>query len=282
MRYNSRNIATLKELAPNTQVAAMKWYDYCVENKIELLVTDGLRTEAEQRANVARGASKTMKSYHLVGQAFDFVPIDSKGNALWTVAAYKTAKIKKAIDYAKVLGFEWGGDWKSFLDCPHMQYNYKGYGTDKVASTTIPQSNQANTYIVAAGDTLSKIALRNGVGVQKIKTLNNLISDTIVIGQVLKLAETQPVMWGKTELRKGQKGKITVLKDINVWKDSPDVKGEIIHTRTLKAGGEFRVYNYREEHGGQYYLGADEWVTKMPSHIKYETPSKAMLERLNE
>lgn len=92
---------------------------------------------------------------------------------------------------------------------------------------------------------------------------------------------TEKVMWGKTELKPGQKGKITVLKDINVWEDSPDKEGEIIHTRTLKQGGEYRVYNYREEHGGQYYLGAGEWVTKMQTHIKYETPSKAMLEKIN-
>ena len=88
-------------------------------------------------------------------------------------------------------------------------------------------------------------------------------------------------MWGKTELKPGQKGKITVLKDINVWEDDPKDKSKLIHTRTLKAGGEFRVYNYREDHGGQYYLGGNEWVTKMSTHIKYETPSKAMLEQLN-
>lgn len=91
----------------------------------------------------------------------------------------------------------------------------------------------------------------------------------------------EKIMWGKTELKPGQKGKITVLKDINVWEDSPHTEGEIIHTRTLKRGGEYRVYNYREDHGGQYYLGAGEWITNMPEHIKYETPSKAMLERLN-
>ena len=90
-------------------------------------------------------------------------------------------------------------------------------------------------------------------------------------------ATSDKIMWGKTELKPGQKGKITVLQDINVWEDDPNKKGGIIHTRTLKAGGEFRVYNYREEHGGQYYLGAGEWVTKMPTHILFETPSKAML-----
>ncbi|MEK3996661.1 N-acetylmuramoyl-L-alanine amidase [Psychrobacillus sp. FSL K6-2365] len=91
---------------------------------------------------------------------------------------------------------------------------------------------------------------------------------------------TDKIMWGKTELKTGQIGKITILQDINVWKDSPHESGKIIHTRTLTKGGEFRVYNYREDHGGQYYLGAGEWVTKMPTHILYETPSKAMLAKI--
>lgn len=103
----------------------------------------------------------------------------------------------------------------------------------------------------------------------------------LVPNQVAGVSSTGKIMWGKTELKPGQKGKITVLKAINVWEDSPHESGKIIHTRTLEPGGEFRVYNYREEHGGQYYLGAGEWVTKMPTHILYETPSKAMLEKLN-
>lgn len=81
----------------------------------------------------------------------------------------------------------------------------------------------------------------------------------------------------KTKLKPGKSGNITVLKDINVWKDPPHESLKIIHTRTLEKGGEYRVYNYREEHGGQYYLGANDWVTKMPTNIEYETPSKAML-----
>ncbi|MCZ8535493.1 N-acetylmuramoyl-L-alanine amidase [Psychrobacillus psychrodurans] len=47
---------------------------------------------------------------------------------------------------------------------------------------------------------------------------------------------TDKIMWGKTELKLGQKGKITVLQDINVWEDSPHESGKIIHTRTLEKG----------------------------------------------
>lgn len=58
----------------------------------------------------------------------DFVPVNSKGETLWK--RYGAADVKKAIKEAKRLGFEWGGDWKSFIDKPHLQFIYKGYGTD--------------------------------------------------------------------------------------------------------------------------------------------------------
>lgn len=139
--YDKRNRATLNELAPNTKRLALKWYEYLIKNGIEILVYDARRTEAEQRANVNSGASQTMRSYHLVGQALDFVPADKKGKVYWSGAnGYGRADIKKAIKEAQSLGFTWGGDWDSdgdqrdetFIDSPHLQYEYKGYGTDKV------------------------------------------------------------------------------------------------------------------------------------------------------
>jgi hypothetical protein len=155
MRYDKRNRATLDELAPNTRAAALKWYEYCVKNNVEILITDGIRTIEEQKANVARGASKTMKSYHLVGQAFDFVPLDSKGNPMWVVAKYSTDPWFGAVKYAIELGFEWGGAWKSFIDAPHMQFNYKGYGTDKVldkAPTETKYDSGVKGYMIKQGD----------------------------------------------------------------------------------------------------------------------------------
>lgn len=137
MYYDKRNRAALAELAPNTKKAANKWYDYLVKNGIEVLIYDARRTIAEQKANVASGASQTMYSYHIVGQALDFVPVKD-GKALW--GGYNAANIQKAIKEAQHLGFTWGGDWDSdgnqrdetFIDSPHLQYEYKGYGTDKV------------------------------------------------------------------------------------------------------------------------------------------------------
>lgn len=152
MYYDKRNRATLNELAPNTKRLAFKWYEYLVKNGIEILVYDARRTEAEQRANVNSGASQTMRSYHLVGQALDFVPADKKGKVYWSGSnAYGRADIKKAIKEAQRLGFTWGGDWDSdgdqrdetFIDSPHLQYEYKGYGTDKVLGSVSDSKSAA-------------------------------------------------------------------------------------------------------------------------------------------
>jgi len=141
MYYDKRNRAALTELAPNTKKAALQWYDYLVKNGIEVLIYDARRTQAEQQANVNSGASQTMYSYHLVGQALDFVPATAKGGVEW--GGYGRADIKKAVVEAKRLGFTWGGDWSSFVDKPHLQFNYKGYGSDKVLASSTPISKPA-------------------------------------------------------------------------------------------------------------------------------------------
>jgi peptidoglycan LD-endopeptidase CwlK len=126
--YHKRNLDNIAKLAPNTRKAATEWYNWCVANGIDILIYETIRTVEQQRENVKKGVSQTMKSYHLVGQALDFVPIVN-GKADWN--GYGRPEIQRAIAKAKQLGFEWGGDWTTFKDKPHLQYNYKGYGTDK-------------------------------------------------------------------------------------------------------------------------------------------------------
>ncbi|MFC0234316.1 LysM peptidoglycan-binding domain-containing protein [Vagococcus entomophilus] len=48
-------------------------------------------------------------------------------------------------------------------------------------------STNASTYTVVSGDTLYRIALKNGVSVANIKSWNNLTSDTIYVGQKLSI-----------------------------------------------------------------------------------------------
>ncbi|HHQ0061670.1 TPA: DUF5776 domain-containing protein [Listeria monocytogenes] len=137
--YYSRSLENVNKLADNTKAAARKLLDWAENSGIEVLIYETIRTKEQQSANVANGASQTMRSYHLVGQALDFVM--AKGKTVdW--GAYRSDKGKKFVAKAKSLGFEWGGDWSGFVDNPHLQFNYKGYGTDTfgkgAASANVP------------------------------------------------------------------------------------------------------------------------------------------------
>ncbi|EAD8596044.1 DUF5776 domain-containing protein [Listeria monocytogenes] len=142
--YYSRSLANVNKLADNTKAAARKLLDWSESNGIEVLIYETIRTKEQQAANVASGASQTMRSYHLVGQALDFAM--TKGKTVdW--GAYRSDKGKKFVAKAKSLGFEWGGDWSGFVDNPHLQFNFKGYGTDtfgKGASTSNSSKPSAN------------------------------------------------------------------------------------------------------------------------------------------
>lgn len=154
MIYDARNRGNLDKLADNTKVQAYKWYQYCIDKKIQVLIYETIRTKEKQAENVKNGASKTMRSYHIVGQAFDFVFVNDKGTALWSLSSY-TSKID-IVNYAKKLGFTWGADWdndgswrdETFVDSPHMQYNYRGYGADtfgKSVGSTKPVDKVTNS-----------------------------------------------------------------------------------------------------------------------------------------
>lgn len=85
------------------------------------------------------------------------------------------------------------------------------------------------------------------------------------------------VMWGKTELKKGQIGKVTILTNVNATK----IKGNTLtQDKRLKKSDEYRIYSYRVVGDSGYYgLGGGLFVKKSKS-VKYETPSKAKLAQL--
>ena len=94
---------------------------------IKLRVVSALRTWAEQTALYAKGRTlpgkkvtnaKAGSSYHNFGLAIDVVEIKN-GKALW-----KNPNWSKIAELGKSIGFEWGGDWKSFKDKPHFQITF--------------------------------------------------------------------------------------------------------------------------------------------------------------
>lgn len=117
----------------------------------------------------------------LANQALDetFVPVNDKWNAYYN---------------PKICNPSWG---KSLND-PEMVGNHKvgslkeweirGNRVAKVKADTKPSTNvSGNIYIVKKNDSLWKIAKNNNTTVAKLKSLNNLKSDTIKPGMKLKV-----------------------------------------------------------------------------------------------
>lgn len=90
------------------------------------------RTLTEQKANVAKGVSQTMKSRHLISpdgfvRAVDVAPLDGKNASFAWPLYHKLAPIMKQAAKDVNVPVEWGGDWVKFKDGPHWQLPWKQY-----------------------------------------------------------------------------------------------------------------------------------------------------------
>ncbi|MEC0110393.1 M15 family metallopeptidase [Paenibacillus taichungensis] len=114
----------------------------CYNRGVWVLITQGLRTYAEQDALYAQGRtvlydSKGKKlpivtqvkggySIHNFGFAIDFALLLKDGKSVsWDTLRDDDKDSlpdwSEVVEEAKKLGFEWGGDWRSFVDMPHLQ-----------------------------------------------------------------------------------------------------------------------------------------------------------------
>lgn len=96
----------------------------------EFIICDGKRTLEEQKEYVAKGASKTMRSRHLSGKAVDFA-VKMGNKVRWDpdLLAIVASAFKQAARELEV-PIKWGGDWKSFVDMPHIELCRERYPDD--------------------------------------------------------------------------------------------------------------------------------------------------------
>ena len=109
----------------------------CVTRALELTeqdftVVEGLRTMAKQREYYAKGASKTLHSYHLeqqdgYGHAVDLYPYYDGSVQCEAPKARFDAIAEAMKDAAAELKIRvtWGGDWRGAWDTPHFQLEPK-------------------------------------------------------------------------------------------------------------------------------------------------------------
>ncbi len=106
---------------------------------IDVLITDGFRSEEEQNALYRKGRGeegaivtqvKGGGSYHNYGLAIDFALRVPGGDVIWDLKydgnGNGISDWMEVVSLAKKLGFAWGGDWESFPDYPHLQMDF-GY-----------------------------------------------------------------------------------------------------------------------------------------------------------
>ena len=122
----------LSTLHPVVRARAAALLQLCAQAGLSVMVSQGLRSWAEQDALYAKGRTrppigrkhvvtkaKGGESYHNFGLAFDIVILDSLGKADWN-PAHPGWNAAGAL--GKSVGLEWGGDWTGFKDRPHYQY----------------------------------------------------------------------------------------------------------------------------------------------------------------
>ncbi|MEJ9120820.1 M15 family metallopeptidase [Bacillus thuringiensis] len=280
MKYHNRNVSNLNKLADNTKAAAFKWYQYCIDNGIEVLIYETIRTVEQQREYVRKGASQTMRSYHLVGQALDFVPIQSNGTEDWN--GYNKEPWASAIRYAKQIGFEWGGDWKGFVDSPHLQYNYKGYGTDTFGKgaqnvVTPPPSNDSVGIAYING---SNVNLRKGPGTgygvirqlgkgESYKVFGesngwlNLGGDQWIYNDPSYIRYTGGNVPTPSQSSNEGVGVVTIIADVLRVRTGPGTNYGIV--KNVYQGEKYQSWGYRD---GWYNVGGDQWVSG--EYVKFE------------
>lgn len=119
--WSERSLNAMKGIHPDLRRVC----DRALElSQVDFIITDGLRSKAQQLLYYTSGKSKTMHSRHLHGFAVDFVDVG---------ATYNAATMKRIADAFKLASAElgipiqWGGDWHSFKDTPHIELWWKKY-----------------------------------------------------------------------------------------------------------------------------------------------------------
>ncbi|WP_379130977.1 M15 family metallopeptidase [Paenibacillus sp. sgz500958] len=155
----SRSSTRLSGLHPVVLNAATLLIERCYTSGVPILITQGLRTIAEQNALYAQGRTapgsivtnaKGGCSYHNYGLAVDFALLLPDGKAVsWDMKRDddndREADWLEVVRHAKALGFEWGGDWTGFKDYPHLQLTF-GLSIDQLRAGAKP----SQTAIAAA------------------------------------------------------------------------------------------------------------------------------------
>lgn len=156
-QVKNKSAARLIGLHPVVQQATVRLIELAYQAGVPIVITQGLRTFAEQDALYAQGRTKPGQivtnarggySNHNFGVAIDFALLMPDGRSVtWDMTrdgdGDKRADWAEVADIAKRLGFSWGGDWTSFKDYPHFDMTFGLSTADFRAGKQPSQAAQA-------------------------------------------------------------------------------------------------------------------------------------------
>ena len=122
------NSRSLDDLRADVKLNAEVLLERCARRGLHVLITQTLRDDEYQALLYAQGRTRPgqivtnskVTTFHGCGLAFDFCK-NVPGQEYRDLAFFA-----EVAAIAKELGFSWGGDWTSFTDRPHLQWDGHG------------------------------------------------------------------------------------------------------------------------------------------------------------
>lgn len=128
------NSSKISDLRPDVAQNATIFVALCRAEGLNVKITQTMRDDAYQKTLYQKGYAKTpYTTFHGQGLAFDICK-NVRGHEYDDLDFFaQCAKIGKR------MGFTWGGDWKSFPDRPHFQWDeHKKYSGTMVRAGKLP------------------------------------------------------------------------------------------------------------------------------------------------
>ncbi|WP_340034046.1 M15 family metallopeptidase [Paenibacillus sp. FSL H3-0302] len=235
-QVKSKSSTRLIGLHPVVLAAATVLIERCYARGVPIVITQGLRTIAEQDALYAQGRTKPGSivtnakggySYHNFGLAVDFALLLPNGSSVsWDMNRdYNGNNIKdwiEVVEEAKKLGFEWGGDWTTFKDYPHFQMVFGLTLTQLRAGSKPSETVMAKASAIIerlkgeVDEDMSRIAdleeqvkeltkvvtgLTNSKDVLKEQSLKQAVDIKELSTILLELTNTKPPVWSQEALQ---------------------------------------------------------------------------------
>lgn len=158
----SKSASKLNGLHPVVLAATERLIERTFAQGVPIVITQGLRTIAEQNELYAQGRTKPGKivtnarggySNHNFGVAIDFVLLMPDGKSVsWEI----NDNWMTVVRIAKELGFDWGGDWLKFKDYPHLEMTF-GLCTSQYRAGMKPAQYDIDTALALINKEVDKV-----------------------------------------------------------------------------------------------------------------------------